>query len=178
MRGLSMISRTLQTLHTEGKLTVRQFEDATGLSDSTFYRWLAGESEPTFIAVQQLIAHHPDGLVQAALIGAALRGSGFVAAQMSEDLDINGDGQVDMIDALAASNASIKVLAQMAEGLLEALSKENHKVQEMEVAHFQQQAAKAQRGVFSMVTIIETLHQLQSRRHKARAFAVPNGGVA
>lgn len=169
---LTMIGATLQSLARTGKLHVTTAAQCCGKDESTIYRWMSGETEPSATALQLILLHYPDLDVQLAIANAILRGTPFFIECMPEDLDVNGDGQIDFADALERSGKAAGALAAMTVALAKQMRDERHKLTEAERDAFEEQCNSAMLSVCAIRRIINHLFELQHRRRKARPLAV------
>jgi transcriptional regulator with XRE-family HTH domain len=106
-----MLSRTLQQLVDRKLTTAREMGELTGVSTSTVYRWIAGQSQPDFDAIRLLVRLLPNPAAQEALLRVVTAGTDWKLDRLELELDINGDGRVDAADALDASIAAVKHVA-------------------------------------------------------------------
>ncbi len=98
-----MLAITLQRLVEQNLTTVKEIGELAGVSPSTVYRWIAGQSQPDFNAIRLLIRHLPNPQAQDALISLLTTGTGWRLTRQILDLDVNHDGRVDTDDALDAA---------------------------------------------------------------------------
>lgn len=98
----SNITDALNTAIDREWTTPKQLALVSGMSRSTIGNWLHGTNEPTLNAVQGWLCHHPNRRFKQLLLDAVTMG----AARLAKDqislnaLDINGDGVVDIEDAM------------------------------------------------------------------------------
>ncbi|MEO0515097.1 MAG: helix-turn-helix transcriptional regulator [Planctomycetota bacterium] len=103
-----MLHRTLQQLVDRKLTTAKEMGELAGVSTSTVYRWIAGQSQPDFDAVRLLVRLLPNPAAQEALLRVVTAGTDWKLDRMDLDLDLNGDGRIDAADALDASIAAVK----------------------------------------------------------------------
>lgn len=107
-----MIDQTLQRIVDQGLASVTEISEVTGVALSTVYRWMAGKSEPSFHAIALLLRHVRDTDAQAQLVNAFLAGTRWQGLDVGGELDINADGEIDMLDALDSSIDSVNTASQ------------------------------------------------------------------
>lgn len=112
-----MLAATLQRLLAEGSLTVSTVSNATEIDGSSVYKWAAGLHEPSVSKFALLFRHCGSEPVQQALLDLITRGTPWKAVVMSKAADIDGDGDVDTDDALAAALAALHELAELLDGV-------------------------------------------------------------
>lgn len=110
-----MLSQTLQKLIDDGMTNAKEIGELTGVAPSTVYRWLRGDSEPTFTSVRLMVRHLPHRGAQAAIINAFCSATSWRFEHAEIELDFNADGQVNAIDAL---DATIDMMRCAAEALV------------------------------------------------------------
>ena len=98
-----MLARTLQRLVREDLTNAREIGELAGVSTSTAYRWIAGESEPDFNSIRLLIRHLKKAPAQEALLAVVTTGTDYRCQRTQLDADVNQDGKVDAGDALDAA---------------------------------------------------------------------------
>ena len=103
-----MLAKTLQRIIDKKFTTAKEISELSGVSQSTVYRWIAGQSQPDFDSVRLLVRLLPDTRAQKALLTAFTAGTDWHATHMNLELDVNQDGKVDADDALDASCAALK----------------------------------------------------------------------
>ena len=106
--SMGMLAKTLQEL-LDGKLTTaKELGELAGVSTSTVYRWIAGQSQPDFDSIRLLVRHLPEPRAQEAILMAFTAGTDWQCTHMQLELDVNDDGRVDADDALDASIDAVK----------------------------------------------------------------------
>jgi len=103
-----MLSETLKRIIDTQLTSAKEIGELTGVSQSTVYRWIAGQSQPDFDSIRLLVRLLPDARAQKALLTAFTAGSDWHVTHMNLELDVNHDGKVDAHDALDASCISLK----------------------------------------------------------------------
>ena len=103
-----MLHRTLQQMIDRKLTTAKEMGELTGVSTSTIYRWIAGQSQPDFDAVRLLVRLLPNPAAQEMLLRVVTAGTDWKLDRMQLDLDLNKDGRVDAADALDASIAAVR----------------------------------------------------------------------
>jgi len=102
-----VLSRTLNQIIRKKWTNARELADLAGVSTSTVYRWIAGESQPDFDSVRLLLRHLPNRKAQESLLGAFCAGTGWSFTLNELELDVNADGKVDTEDALDAAISTV-----------------------------------------------------------------------
>lgn len=103
-----MLSKTLKRIIDNQFTSAKEISELTGVSQSTVYRWIAGQSQPDFDSVRLLVRLLPDTRAQKALLTAFTAGTDWHVTHMNLELDVNMDGKVDADDALDASCKALK----------------------------------------------------------------------
>lgn len=98
-----MLKRTLNRMIQKKQTTAREIAEMAGVSTSTVYRWIAGQSQPDFDSIRLLIRHLPNKKAQESLLSVFTMGTTWQFADVELELDINADGKIDAADALDAS---------------------------------------------------------------------------
>lgn len=109
-----MLGKTLQRIIDEKCTTARELGDLAGVSPSTVYRWIAGQSQPDFDSIRMLVRHLPDPRAQQEILQSFTVGTDWHCTRLELELDVNDDGCIDSNDAL---DASIKAVRGCAESL-------------------------------------------------------------
>lgn len=103
-----MLTHTLQRLINDERTSAKEVAELTGVSTSTVYRWIAGQSQPDFDSIRMLVRHLPDRKAQEAILGVFTQGTDWSAVCHEMELDVNHDGNVDAEDALDATIDAVK----------------------------------------------------------------------
>lgn len=103
-----MLAKTLKRIIDNNFSSAKEISELTGVSQSTVYRWIAGQSQPDFDSVRLLVRLLPDARAQKAILTAFTAGSDWHVTHMNLELDVNMDGKVDADDALDASCHALK----------------------------------------------------------------------
>jgi transcriptional regulator with XRE-family HTH domain len=98
-----MLGRTLQRVLDQKLSTARELGELAGVSTSTVYRWIAGQSQPDFDSIRLLVRHLPDPQAQEEILQAFTTGTDWQCSRLEIELDINQDGVVDSEDAIDAT---------------------------------------------------------------------------
>ena len=106
--GDAMLAKTFKRIIDKQFTSAKEISELTGVSQSTVYRWIAGQSQPDFDSVRLLVRLLPDTRAQKALLTAFTAGSDWHVTHMNLELDVNADGRVDADDALDASCQALK----------------------------------------------------------------------
>lgn len=103
-----MLAKTLQRLIDERRTTAREIGELAGVSTSTVYRWIAGQSRPDFDSIRLLVRHLPQRAAQEAILSVFTAGTSWKFEHNELELDVNEDGCVDADDALDASVEAVR----------------------------------------------------------------------
>ncbi len=103
-----MLARTLQQIIHRKQSTAREMGELAGVSTSTVYRWIAGQSQPDFDSVRLLVRHLPHPDAQEALLTVMIAGTDWNLQHTKLDLDLNHDGLVNADDALDGSVRAVR----------------------------------------------------------------------
>lgn len=98
-----MLTKTLNRMIEKKQTTAREIAEMAGVSASTVYRWIAGQSQPDFDSIRLLVRHLPNKEAQESLLNAFTMGTAWQFACPDMELDVNADGKIDAADALDAS---------------------------------------------------------------------------
>lgn len=103
-----MLGKTLQRVLDQKLTTARELGELAGVSTSTVYRWIAGQSQPDFDSIRLLVRHLPDRLAQEEILQTFTTGSDWHCTRLDLELDVNDDGTIDADDALDATIEVVK----------------------------------------------------------------------
>ena len=98
-----MLTKTLNRMIEKKQTTAREIAEMAGVSTSTVYRWIAGQSQPDFNSIRLLVRHLPNKDAQETLLQTFTMGTTWQFARPDLELDVNADGKIDAADALDAS---------------------------------------------------------------------------
>ena len=107
-----MLAQTLQMMIDKQWTHAREIGELAGVSTSTVYRWINGQSQPDFDSVRLLVRLLPNPQAQKALLSTFAAGTAWTFTSTQLELDVNQDGQVDAEDALDASCQTVKTAGQ------------------------------------------------------------------
>ena len=107
-----MLQQALQRVIDLKLTSAREVGELAGVSTSTVYRWIAGQSQPDFDSIRLLVRLLPDRRAQEEILNAFLNGTEWSASRLEMELDVNQDGVVDGQDALAAAIESVQGAAK------------------------------------------------------------------
>lgn len=103
-----MLAETLQKIIDDELTTVQEIGTVTGTAPSTVYRWLKGQSDPSFSSIRMLIRHLKDSKAQGMLLASLTAATSWRFFNLELDLDINHDGVIDAADAMDASIEAVR----------------------------------------------------------------------
>lgn len=106
-----MLAKTLQRLIDEKLTTARELGELAGVSTSTVYRWIGGQSQPDFDSVRLLVRHLREPRCQEAILQVFSAGTSWEYSHQELELDVNNDGHVDVEDALDATVDTVRASA-------------------------------------------------------------------
>ena len=109
-----MLSKTLQMLLDDNLTTAKEIGELSGVSTSTVYRWISGQSQPDHDSIRLLVRHLPNLKAQEAILSSFAAGTGWQFEHLDLELDVNDDGKVDANDAL---DSAIEMMRNGAETL-------------------------------------------------------------
>ena len=109
-----MLRTTLESMIEKKFTTAREMAGLAGVSTSTVYRWISGQSQPDFESIRLLFRHLPSEPAQEALAATFASGTGWQIKGLDPevDLDFNGDGRVDPFDAIDSSIDAVRSAAE------------------------------------------------------------------
>jgi transcriptional regulator with XRE-family HTH domain len=111
-----MLRQTLETLIKQNLTSAREMAELAGVSTSTIYRWIGGQSQPDFDSIRLLFRHLPNRQAQQALATAFAGDTGWQFKadddEAEAELDVNHDGRLDPYDALDASIDAVRAAAE------------------------------------------------------------------
>jgi transcriptional regulator with XRE-family HTH domain len=102
-----MLTKTLNRMIRKKQTTAREISEMAGVSTSTVYRWIAGQSQPDFDSIRLLVRHLPNKKAQESLLSVFTMGTTWQFASPDLELDVNADGKIDAADALDASISAV-----------------------------------------------------------------------
>ncbi len=107
-----MLAKTLQMLIDQQLTTAKEIGELAGVSTSTVYRWVSGQSQPDFDSIRMLVRHLPNPEAQEAILAIFASGTPWTFTHAELELDVNQDGQVNAEDALDASCEAVKTAGE------------------------------------------------------------------
>lgn len=167
-----VICDTLRELNDSGRLPVLRVADMLNLSRSAGYELL--NRDLRFNEYRTIFRQSADADVQASLLATLLKGTGWVATHLATDLDVNGDGDIDINDILKAGIDGMAELGGYLQDLQTALatgSADDHTLAEVE-----RRQTEVMTQLAAIGQIAHHIHEQQSRRRKAHAPRVVGGG--
>ncbi len=117
-----MLARTLQRLVREGLTNAREIGELAGVSTSTAYRWIAGDSEPDFNSIRLLIRHLKNADATEALLAIVTTGTSYRFRRCELDADVNQDGKINADDALDAAINTVHAAGETLTNVRESLA--------------------------------------------------------
>ena len=115
-----MLSETLRRIIADKLTTAREIGELTGAAPSTVYRWISGESEPSYTSLRLLMRLLPNRKAQQELLTSITAGTQWVAYTFDVNADVNGDGIVDHNDAIDAAVSNVMRSAESLKAMREA----------------------------------------------------------
>ena len=103
-----MLAQTLQRLIDQGYTSARELGDLAGVSPSTVYRWIAGQSQPDFDSIRMLVRHLPNQAAQEEILQSFTSGTDWLCSRLEMELDVNDEGQLDAEDAVDSTMEMIR----------------------------------------------------------------------
>ena len=107
-----LLAKTLQLLLDDNLTTAKEIGELAGVSTSTVYRWISGQSQPDYDSIRLLVRHLPNKQAQEAILSSFAAGTNWQFNLSDIDLDVNDDGKVDVEDALDAAISMMKGSAE------------------------------------------------------------------
>jgi len=170
----TMLADTLQHLNQEGELDVTDLSQATGLAPSSLYRWIAGQTEPTFTSVSLVFRHSRSPRVQQALLGLLTAGTGWVATLIPPDADIDGDGDVDADDMVRGTLAAMEMTAVSLKNEYEAAVRDRQAMAPAAAAALSDRLSTTIQSLAQVRCVVDHLARAGSKRRKCRALVTPH----
>ena len=160
-----MLRQTLDALIRQNLTSARELAELAGVSTSTVYRWIGGQSEPHFDSIRLLFRHLPNQEAQQALAAAFAAGTSWELKALDPelDLDINRDGRIDPLDALDASIDAVRAAAESLDEVRTACR--NGVIRKAEAVHLIQLLSQTIR---QCTLTQQILLRLSERRHKLK----------
>ncbi|WP_432797810.1 helix-turn-helix domain-containing protein [Poriferisphaera sp. WC338] len=124
-----MLAKTLQILIDDNLTTAKEIGELSGVSTSTVYRWISGQSQPDYDSIRLLVRHLPNRKAQEAILASFSAGTSWQFEHMELELDVNDDGRIDVDDAL---DAAIKMMRGSAETLTQLRAAQNGETMDSE----------------------------------------------
>lgn len=165
----SQVTKQIARLIDEGEILVKQLAFGAAVSMTTAYRLAGGEYDLYCGDAQRLIALLDSRSSKLSLAIALLDGTGFypVASAISEeDMDINGDGKIDLVDALKSQNKMLNILHKQNEVVIDAMSA--GRVNADDLLRIEADSAQMIEQQVATHLIIKQHAKEQSKRKKAR----------
>lgn len=157
-----MLTKTLNRLIEKKLTTAREIAELSGVSTSTVYRWIAGQSQPDFDSIRLLVRHLPNKAAQQSLLHTFTMGTSWQFTRPDLELDVNADGTVDAADALDASVEAVHSSANNLKQLRAAFRDGHADADEvLELIHLLQHTAGQ-----CMVTQQVLVHLMEKRKRR------------
>jgi len=108
-----MLASTLDNLIMAGQTDVAELARVGGVHSTTIGRYLADENEPKLSILRAWVRALKSPVARAAIANMICEGSDclVVAGPGAGSMDHNGDGKVDMLDAMGATSDAIRGLS-------------------------------------------------------------------
>lgn len=161
-----MISETLSVLNDEGILTAKQIADLLNLSHSSAYRYLSGETQPTFGQVRTLFRQSRHHEVQRRILETVIESTGWVCQHLDADKDINGDGCVDTCDLL---DGALKVNDRLARLLTQTRNEQKRGMKSICTQRAAELHASINESIQTLLAVQQAVTFLQERQTRKSA---------
>lgn len=174
-KDLTMLSEVLQNLIDTGKTTVVELASIAFVTKQTVYNWLAGKGNPSEVAIRQWMCPHSPEAVRAAVLREMTLGQASFAQPASDcvDLDFNGDGKVNLADAMLVTMRHEKAAHATLEVVYQALERDPNSITTHD---FEALIANNQAAIAHMKAIDKIVSQEVSRRRQARPIKMSDVG--
>ena len=172
MQEITMINGILQKLVNDNLLTVRFLADLWNITPQAVYNYFNG-TEPTYGKIRTLFRRSDKPDVQKEILQDLLSGTGWYAAHVEADKDVNGDGDVDLDDAMEAALAAMQNHAEFLHKFYAA--SQAGKLSEREHAEARRFAATIIESAVLVDRIIEHVAEQQVKRRPARPIVAGGG---
>ncbi len=159
-----LLAPTLQKLIDTDATTAKDLGEMAGVSSSTIYRWINGESEPDFDSIRLILHHLPDPQAQLAILTAFIAGTPWTVTQNAGELDVNNDGRVGTEDALDAAIQCVSVASDSLQQIRTACR--DGKVSQAEAAHVAQLLADVINQCSITQQVVMSIAQPERRKAK------------
>lgn len=163
-----MLNEVLGYLIDTDKTTVKQLALIAGVSRQTVRNWIGETGHPTEVAIRSWITSHPSDAVRTAILREITNNQAQFAQPTSEsqdDLDINGDGTVDLADAFAKTMDYEKAAHETLRLIYEAFQRDPSSITTEAIARLEEVDEVAVRHMRSVVRICR---EEVSRRKQAK----------
>ena len=161
----NMLRKTLQQMIDQNLTTAKEMGELAGVSTSTVYRWISGESQPDFDAVRLLIRLLPNRRAQELLISLFIAGTPWRSTYEDLELDVNDDGRVDADDVLDASIEAVRTAAQALAAMRKTSRKQGYSADDT-IALIAQLSHIVQQCTISQRVLVELAEQRRRRKLK------------
>ena len=168
-----VICETLRILHEAGRLPVTRVADLLNIATSTAYDLF--NRDLRYGQFRTLFRQSRDSEVQAQLLANLLGGTSWVATHLATDLDVNGDGDVDINDVLSAGIDGMAEFSRYLQDLRTALATGHP--DDRTVAEIEQRHTEVMTQLAAIGQIAHHIREQQSRRRKAHAPRMVGGGA-
>ena len=109
---IPVICETLGKLNSDGELTAKELTQLWGISLSCVYTYY-GKAVPDFNKLRLIVQHARSRVAQRAVLEELVSGSGWNIEYLAADLDVNGDGVVNIADVIDATIKSTRNCADL-----------------------------------------------------------------
>ncbi|MEM6394625.1 MAG: hypothetical protein AAF797_17810, partial [Planctomycetota bacterium] len=114
---IPMIAQLLQQLDRAGALRAPEIADLCGVAESTAYDYISGRTEMKVCRLRSLLHHASDDRVRDLILADLAGNTGYHLVQGSPELDVNGDGDIDTNDVMAAALQTVRDASDAASGI-------------------------------------------------------------
>lgn len=159
-----LLAPTLQKLIDSNATSAKDLGEMAGVSSSTIYRWINGESEPDFDSIRLILHHLPDPHSQLAILTAFIAGTPWTVTQNGGELDINHDGRVGTEDALDAAIQCVSVASESLQQIRTACR--DGKVSQTEASHVAQLLADVINQCSITQQVVMTISEPERKKAK------------
>lgn len=162
---MPMSADLLQRCVADGSLTVHEIADLLNRSQSCAYDYL-GRTELRYGQARTLFRHADSDGIREAILQDLLPGTGYIAQRIDASLDVDGDGDVDLDDAIAAGIAAVSKAAESLRQLHAASADQRVKADQAQAMLTTLHSLLGQ--VATTANVVRYLRDLEAKRRPAR----------